>query len=530
MNKLKYIRVSIASVFFVVIGLFFLDFLDILPLQLHSILHIQWIPALLYGNVLIILFLLLLSLLFGRIFCSTVCPLGIFQDILIRVENLLLKKKKRKLRYKYRNPSNILRYSILLVTLATYVFGFSALLVWLDPYSNFGRIVSNIFRPAVIWINNLLAGTMNAVGVYSVFEVPINTVSLLGVVASALFLALLVIMTVYGGRLYCNTICPVGTGLGLLSRFSLFKVRIDKSVCTSCGLCAMVCKSECIDSKVKEIDESRCISCYNCLDSCKKGGLQFQYVPLFSKSEKSSKNNIVPANVSSTSSRRSMFKIVGIALLGNLSVRHLWGQGKQHRKRERRHGEDSILHRKTIMPPSAGDLDSFKKKCTGCQLCTTKCPSHVLKAASVKEYGFEGILQPYMSYTNGFCNYNCKQCADVCPTGALKNGITIDEKRLIQCGVAEFRQHLCVVITEGTSCGACSEHCPTQAVKMVPYKDGLTLPHLDKSLCIGCGGCEYICPVLPHKAIYVEGLSVQTNAKEPERGKEESHKVDDFGF
>ena len=154
----------------------------------------------------------------------------------------------------------------------------------------------------------------------------------------------------------------------------------------------------------------------------------------------------------------------------------------------------------------------------------------MLKAASIKEYGFEGILQPYMSYANGFCNYNCKQCADVCPTGALKNNLTIEEKRLIQCGVAEFRQHLCIVITEGTSCGACSEHCPTQAVKMVPYKDGLTLPQLDKTLCIGCGGCEYICPVLPHKAIYVEGLSVQGKAKEPERGKEETHTVDDFGF
>ena len=94
MNKIKYIRVSIALVFFLVIGLFFLDFLDILPLQLHSILHIQWVPALLYGNVLIIVFLLLLSLLFGRIFCSAICPLGIFQDILIRIENLFRKKKK----------------------------------------------------------------------------------------------------------------------------------------------------------------------------------------------------------------------------------------------------------------------------------------------------------------------------------------------------------------------------------------------------------------------------------------------------
>ena len=530
MNKIKYIRVSIAVVFILVIGLFFLDFLEILPLQLHSILHIQWVPALLYGNVLIIVCLLLLSLLFGRIFCSAICPLGIFQDILIRIENLFLKKKKRKLRYKYRAPSNILRYSILLVTLATYLFGFSALLLWLDPYSNFGRIVSLIFRPAVMWANNLFAGTLNAAGVYSVFEVPINTVSLLGFIAAILFFILLVVMTVYGGRLYCNTICPVGTALGLLNRFSLFKVRIDKSMCTSCGLCAMSCKSECIDSKTKEIDDSRCISCYNCLDSCKKGGVQYQFVSPFAKSEKDTK--IVPANLSS-SSRRSMFRTVGIALWGTLSAKHLWGQGlrRQNRQRRRNHGDtDPILNKKTIMPPSAGNLDDFYKKCTGCQLCTTKCPSHVLKPASIKEYGFEGILQPYMSYTNGFCNYNCKQCADVCPTGALKNNLTIEEKRLIQCGVAEFRQHLCIVITEGTSCGACSEHCPTQAVKMVPYKDGLTLPQLDKTLCIGCGGCEYICPVLPHKAIYIEGLPVQGKAKEPERGKEETHTVDDFGF
>ena len=259
--------------------------------------------------------------------------------------------------------------------------------------------------------------------------------------------------------------------------------------------------------------------------------MQYQFILPFTRAAKTGK--VVTASASSSvSSRRSMFKSVFIATVGSSSlVQHVFGQ-KQHRKRERNRGEDKdpIIHRKAIMPPGACNIDWFNKKCTGCLLCTTKCPSHVLKAASVKEYGWAGILQPYMSYTNGFCNYNCKQCADVCPTGALNNGLTIEEKRLVQCGVAEFREHLCVVITDGTSCGACSEHCPTQAVKMVPYKDGLTLPHLDQSLCIGCGGCEYICPVLPHKAIYIEGLPVQTKAKEPEKGKEEEHNVEDFGF
>ena len=97
-------------------------------------------------------------------------------------------------------------------------------------------------------------------------------------------------------------------------------------------------------------------------------------------------------------------------------------------------------------------------------------------------------------------------------------------------GYVVFIEENCIVYTDGTSCGACSEHCPTQAVAMVPYKDGLTIPHVNKEICVGCGGCEYVCPARPFRAIYIEGNPVQKEAKPFKENEEHKVEIDDFGF
>ncbi|MEG1586949.1 MAG: 4Fe-4S binding protein, partial [Bacteroidales bacterium] len=130
---------------------------------------------------------------------------------------------------------------------------------------------------------------------------------------------------------------------------------------------------------------------------------------------------------------------------------------------------------------------------------------------------------------HGYCNYNCTLCSEVCPTQALKP-LSVAEKKLTQVGIAQFRPELCIVPTQHADCGACAEHCPTQAVRMIPYKDGLTIPSLDQSLCIGCGGCEFICPVRPFQAIYVEGEFFHHTACAPADAELFEEKVDDFGF
>lgn len=138
-------------------------------------------------------------------------------------------------------------------------------------------------------------------------------------------------------------------------------------------------------------------------------------------------------------------------------------------------------------------------------------------------------MQPTLIYTTGFCNFSCTLCSTICPTGALKP-LTIEEKKTTQIGIAHFITENCIVYRDETDCGACSEHCPTQAVKMVDYKDGLRIPKVTPALCVGCGGCEYICPATPYKAIYVEGNGVHLKAEKIEEGKQEEPQVDNFGF
>jgi ferredoxin len=137
-------------------------------------------------------------------------------------------------------------------------------------------------------------------------------------------------------------------------------------------------------------------------------------------------------------------------------------------------------------------------------------------------------MQPKLYFDRGFCNYDCTICGDVCPTGAILP-LSVEEKNHTQMGQVQFILENCIVYYDETSCGACSEHCPTQAVHMVPYKGHLTIPETDISICVGCGGCEYVCPAIPFKAIYVEGIDTQ-NIIEIENEEIEEIVIDDFGF
>ena len=145
------------------------------------------------------------------------------------------------------------------------------------------------------------------------------------------------------------------------------------------------------------------------------------------------------------------------------------------------------------------------------------------------EYGLGGMLQPTMVFEKGFCNYDCTVCTDVCPTGAIRP-LTVHEKHRTQVGYAVFIPENCIVERFGTDCGACAEHCPTQAVSMQPYKDDLAIPVVDASICVGCGGCEYACPAEPYKAIHVEGNPTQKQREEFDETPQEIQQVDDFGF
>ena len=509
MKFLKKIRVVLSLLFFLSILLFFLDFTGKLPFQMHQLLSIQWIPAMLSLNFDVLVILLILSLLFGRIYCSTICPLGVLQDVLSWKTRIF--RKKRKYRFDYAKPQNILRYSVLAITLIAFIFGSSFLVLLLDPYSTFGRIISQLFRPLAIWANNGLASVLGKMGNYSLYQVEQVSFVPLAFGVALLFFYIVTQMSWTKGRSYCNTICPVGTGLGLLSKISLFRISIKESGCTRCGACEKQCKSQCIDSDNMKVDDSRCVTCFNCLSACKKGSINYEF--------RYKKQQAQPIQNNENNSRRTFLMVTG-AMLATAAFA---------KTQKVISNNDSILSRKPIMPPGADNIEYFNSHCTACQLCITKCPMQVLKPAAL-QYGISGITQPHLAFsTEVFCTYDCNICTTVCPTSALKK-LSIEEKKVAQIGIVNFRKSKCIVFTEEKDCGACSEHCPTQAVHMIPYKEGLTIPEVKKDICIGCGACESICPVRPYQAIYVEGASIQLKAKKPSEAKKFDKKIDDFGF
>jgi polyferredoxin len=526
----KTIRVILALLIFIPLLLYFCDFANALPQSLHGLAHIQLVPAVLAGSAGILIILFLLTIFFGRIYCSVICPLGVLQDIIAWFTRKGKKKNKKRFWFAYSKPQFILRYSLLVVCSIFLVFEITSPLLYLDPYSIFGRIAANFFRLIVTEGNNLIYEIALKLNNYNFYHVTIYTVTGLSLATAVIALLIVGAMALLRGRLFCNTICPVGSLLGLISKFSIFKIQLDQSKCTSCGLCEKNCKAQCISSKGKIVDFSRCVSCFNCLNRCKNNGIKYQFaykknsihaaqykceeISMLAMSEK-------PERPVFGMGRRSFF-LTSASAMATLPLIPVWAKK----------GKMADTAKLTpITPPGSKNLAHFTKHCTACHLCMTHCPQQILKPAGFN-FGFNYAFKPHLVfYESAFCNFECTVCTEICPNGAIKK-LTSEEKTVTQIGIAKLDINRCVVYTDRTSCGACSEHCPTRAVKMEPYEDALTLPRVYEDLCIGCGGCESICPVRPVKAINVIASKVHQIAKkeEEEKMKEVDQDNLDFGF
>ncbi len=323
--------------------------------------------------------------------------------------------------------------------------------------------------------------------------------------------------------MYCNTVCPVGSLLSLVSRYALIRIAIDEGDCKGCGLCEKVCKSECIDRKLKTVDFDRCVGCFNCFEICPRDGMTFRTPwtrdtravrPAPSVRRPGAKTP-APTEVPADERRRQI-------IFGPLIALAAWqglpppGKSPGEKKPVVATKPSTVPIQRTnwVSPPGSRSIEHFTSTCTACHLCVSACPTRVLAPAFL-QYGVLGILQPTMEYRSGYCNYDCILCTEVCPSGALLP-VPLEEKKLAQLGVAKFVKENCIVETEGTDCGACSEHCPTKAVNMVPYKGRLVIPEVKSDYCIGCGACEHACPTKPYKAIYVDGHAVHKVAKKAE--------------
>ncbi|MDD4108997.1 MAG: 4Fe-4S dicluster domain-containing protein [Prolixibacteraceae bacterium] len=532
-NFLKKGRRIIAAIILVITFLLFIDIYEWIPQKyFRAVLDIQFVPSLLdfittfsiiAGAGFIIV--LLLTLFTGRIYCSIFCPLGIIQDIINRVSRSISKKKRF---FKFKKPHPVLRYTFLGIMILAIAFGLGWITVWLDPYSMAGRTFTYLFKPLIVWGNNLvILPIFRKLNIYFTYHHALLQPYLLPVILTFITIAAIGYFAWKRGRLFCNTICPVGTLLGEISRFSFLKVRFDHEKCTRCGKCAGVCKSECIDIKNYNVDYSRCVVCFNCLDICPESALALnpsvKYNIKVSEFEPTPNIEVVKSNNIYGNKRRKIILTILALLAGNRIFALKKNQMPENKK-------DLIKNEKDypVAPPGAGNIERFNNICTGCSLCIAACPTGVLQPA-LAEYGLMGFMQPHMDYITNYCNFDCLKCGEVCPTKAILP-LSMEDKHLTQIGKAIFVEQNCVVYTDETDCGACSEHCPTKAVKMVPYKNGLLIPEVDDTICIGCGACEHACPVeAPFKAIYVNGNFNHKFAEKPQDDDQKQPELDE-GF
>ena len=452
---LRKLRITLAVITIVSVTLLFVGAGYGISQWLGWIAKIQFLPAVLALNFIVVAALVVLTLLFGRIYCSVICPLGIMQDIYS-----WLGGKFKKNRFSYVKEHKWLRYTVLALFIACLIIGFAPVTTLLAPYSTYGRIVTSFYLQNV-------------------------TVS---VIAWVVMLILGVLAFLYG-RAYCNSICPVGTVLSFFSRFSLFRVRFDEQKCKHCGLCEKNCKARAIDSKNGTVDYSRCVVCGDCTTQCKFGALHYSATKPAHKPEtaldEGRRSFLIGAALATGTAAMAQAQMKvdgGLAVITE----------KQAPKRET-----------PLTPPGSISARHMQQHCTACQLCVSACPNHVLRPST----DLTRIMQPTMSFEVGYCRPECTRCSQVCPSGAIKP-ITKEEKTAIHAGHAVWVKDNCVVLTDGVSCGNCARHCPTGAIQMVEYlHNGQTVmvPAINESRCIGCGACENLCPSRPFSAIYVEG-------------------------
>ena len=485
---LRKIRIALAVLFWAGITLLLLDITGVLHGWLGWMAKIQLLPAVLALNAAVIVGLVLLTLLLGRVYCSVICPLGVFQDGVAH-----LGARRRKQPYHYKKENKWLRYGLLALFIVALVAGLNALAVLIAPYSAYGRMVQSLGQPLVQWGNNLLAAWAEKHGSYAFYPREVWLKSLPTLIVAAVTLVLVVVLAWTGGRSWCNNVCPVGTVLGFLSRFSMFRPVIDTEKCRSCRQCEHKCKASCIDIDNKKIDYSRCVDCFNCLDTCKFGALHYRYA----WGKKAS-------NPGADTGRRAF--LTGTALVAGSALAKA-----QHKKVD---GGLTPLQDKAaperetpVTPPGSLSVKHFYQHCTACQLCVASCPNNVLRPSSSLEH----LMQPELSFERGYCRPECVRCAEVCPAGAIRP-ITKEEKTEYHVGTARVNRDLCVA-EDGTSCGNCARHCPVGAIQMVEDADrGVKIPAVNEALCIGCGACEHLCPVRPVSAITVNGRHQHLNA------------------
>jgi len=374
-------------------------------------------------SLILLAFILILTLIFGRIYCSMLCPLGIFQDFLMFLFKPFYKKRSIKAQ-----KHHLFAYFFAAILFGMVFGGTVFLLRLFDPYSIAGNALS-------------------------------------GATYGIIFISVLAVLVFFKKRFFCTNICPVGAVLGIISRFSLFKIRLDAKKCKMCSLCARICPTGSIDYENHKVDNETCIKCFKCLTHCQHHAINYS----------------LPESKPQPFSPKRRQLIIGGTCLALLGVAYKSGLYLSQFIAEK--------IKKVIIPAGSGKLSNFANRCLNCNLCVKNCPMKIIKPAT-KDVPFV-----HLDYGKKYCNYDCHKCSEVCPSGAIKR-ISLEEKRRTKIATAVVHTDTCI------QCGLCVHECPRKII----VKEFGDFPQIDADKCIGCGACASMCPV---KAIAIEPVDEQ---------------------
>jgi polyferredoxin len=434
----------------------------------HSLYH-----ALLWSLVIIVPTLVL-----GRFFCSWICPMGVLHHAL----GFLARKRRIPDRVKANNPrpSHKIKYVVLAVMLGLAAAG-SVQIGLLDPIASTWRGLAASVMPA---LGNVAFGMYQGERHFQ-----------WGTLITVVFFGALALNFVYP-RFYCRVLCPLGALLGLLSKFSLFRIVKRPEICKGCKACGADCQGAADPQGTVRATE--CMVCLNCVDRCPRGGLAYKFLP--------------PIDRSTTKIDLTRRKWLTAGVAGAVAVPFMRASD----------GVEPRPNPARIRPPGSLEENAFLEKCIKCGACMKVCPTGGLQPA-LQEAGIEGFWSPILIPRIGYCEANCTLCGQVCPTGAIAK-LTVAEKvgdmparPPVRIGSAFFDKGRCLPWGYQTQCIVCEEVCPASPkaiyfkLETVTARDGtqktLKMPFVDLDNCTGCGTCETRCPVVDRAGIRVSAAN-----------------------
>ena len=465
----------------------------------------------LYRGLLWSLIILVPTLFLGRFFCGWICPMGTLQHFVGSRPSEAKRGKRRIESNRYKRWQTI-KYVVLLAGLVAAAFG-SMAIGWLDPFSLLVRSIGLSLLPAFNYAARAVLTPMETSHVAAIKATGgiIHTVLgafLLefrqahftqGLFLGVLFLAILA-MSLRVTRFWCRAICPLGALLGAVSRWSVLGLHKDPERCNNCNRCLLNCQGGDDPIGGAPWRKSECLMCMNCVGSCPDHALVFRF---FRKEKEVASPDL--------GRRRTLTGIAAGAVAVPL-LRANTGLGKSRNER-------------LLRPPGALDEPGFLSRCIRCGECMKVCPNNALQPTLV-EAGLEGLWTPTLVPRIGYCEPSCVLCSEVCPTGAIWQitpkekgwvvGVGATQNQPIRLGTAFYDRGRCLPWAMATDCIVCEEWCPVspkaiyveeaEVVDSTGKTKTLQQPRVDPSRCVGCGACEYACPLQDRPAVYVTSI------------------------